>query len=267
MSTRRLAVLATLALVATAGCLGFFGGGGDDPVVVGEADGAVFVQSDDGDPLPAGTAIEVTVTGENGQQQSQIVTLGEAVDGGTRVFLDGGDDLAASVGQSPQVGETACDVSVSVDTGDETVTGSVGGADCLGVLGGAEDADPSVEIGTEAAADYDGDAQYVFVRPTDETTLSPETRLNVTLAITINDQTQEDTLETTLDQSVAPGTTIYLADDGGDLAVLVGGVDDSATVVRPNELPAPLEMTVTVETASGTTTETLTFASDEEQDG
>lgn len=255
-------MLATLALLATAGCLGFFGGGGNGPVVVGESDGAVFVQSNDGDPLPAGTAIEVTVTGESGQQASEIVTLGESAPADTQVFLDGSAGLSASVGQRAGSGDGTCDVSVSVDTGDETTTGSVDGVGCLGLLGGTGSG-PAVEIGTEMASNYDGDAQYVFVRPTDGTTLSPETRLNVTLEISLNDRTQRDTLETTLNESVASGTRIYLADDGGDLDVLVGQVGDSATVVRPNELPASLEMTVTVETESGSTSETLTFEPDQ----
>lgn len=270
MSRRGLAVLATLALVATAGCLGFLGGGGggggNGPVDVGESERAVFVQPSGDDPLPAGTAIEVTVTGENGQQASEIVTLSESAASDARVFLDGSGDLSASIGQRGRPGEGTCDVSVSVDTGDETTTGSVSGVGCLGLLGGG-DSGPAVEVGTEVASDYDGDAQYVFVRPTDGTTLSPGTRLNVTLEITLGDRTQRDTLETTLDESVAPGTTVYLADDGGDLAVLLGQVDDSVTVVRPNELPAPLEMTVTVETESGTTSETLRFEPDDSESG
>ncbi len=257
MSRRRLALLATLALVATAGCLGFLGGGGggSGSIVVDSADGAVYVQATGGASLPAGTAINVTVAGSGG---SQILTLEESVASGERVYVGGDGDLTASVGERPATGDTTCDLTIGVDTGDRTVTRTVESASCPGSLGW------SVEIATEPAEGATESARYVYVRPTGGTTLGPDTRLNVTLEITLNGQTRRDTLETTLNRSVEAGTKVYLADDGGDLAVLVGEVDDSVTVVRPNELPATLAMTVTVE-GEETTTRTLTF--EPEDDG
>jgi len=260
MDRRVLAVLGALALVGTAGCLGFFGGGGggDDSLVVDAADGATYVEGGDG--LPAGTAIEVSVAGDDGD--GRIVTLSESVGADTRVYLAGGDGLQASVGERPSATGETCDLTVAVDTGDRTATRDVTGVDCLGLLDDGEPAasGPAVEIASEPVGN-DTQGEYVYVRPTDGTTLSPETRLNVTLEVTINNGTQRDTLETTLGQSVSSGTTVYLADEGGELSVVVGAVDDSVTVVRPEELPAPLRMTVAV-TDGGTTSETLVFGDD-----
>lgn len=147
------AVVAVALLVATAGCVGGplgggsngdgDGGAGDAGTIAIETEPAedlnaswryVYVEPRNGETLPAGTTVNVTLTFTINNQtnsESLVATLEESVESGTKVYVGSGNtDFGLSVGETP--GEqgvirpdrlpSAVDVTVRVDTGGNTAS-------------------------------------------------------------------------------------------------------------------------------------------------
>lgn len=148
----------------------------------------------------------------------------------------------------------------------------VGTAGCLGGLlagggsagGDGGDGQGSIAIETEPASDLNESWRYIYVEPRDGETLPAGTTINVTLEITIQNRTQRDSLVTTLNETVSSGTKVYLGGGAGsDFGVAVGEPPGEQGVIRPERLPAPIDVTVVVDTGGDTESRTITFSPDE----
>lgn len=139
------------------------------------------------------------------------------------------------------------------------IGGLLGGGGSDGGDGG--DGQGSIAIETEPASDLNESWRYVYVEPRGDETLPAGTTVNATLRFEIQNQTQEESLVATLNESVSAGTKVYLgAGTGSDFGLSVGETPGESGAIKPNELPTEIVLVVTVDAGGTTETRTITFS-------